>query len=148
MIRTKEKFFKNPSKIDEITVDEHLDIFRESAAITENYFKLIYGIKHNYNTDQEIEKLEKAKFSDIWKDIKDDINFKLFTKPFPNTIYWNASKHSGITKKVTLKQIEFRSNEGDKTLSYDDFATLVRELYACMIALLKINLIIISHTFD
>jgi hypothetical protein len=128
-----------------VTVDEHLDIFRESAAITENYLKLIYGIKHNYHTDQEIVNLENTLFHKIWKEIKDDVNFKLFTKPFPNTIYWNASKHGGITKKVTLKQIEFRSNDGYKAISYGDFVTLVRELYACMIALLKISLIIISH---
>lgn len=125
---------------------EHLDIFRESGAITENYLKLIYGIKHICETDQEIEDLEKTEFYKIWKDIKDDVIFKLFTKPFPNTIYWNASKHNGITKKVTLKQVEFKSNEGDKTLSYDDSVNLVRELYVCMMALSKINLIIISQT--
>ena len=67
-IQTKEKFFKNPSKIDEMTIDEHLDIFREAGAITENYLKLIYGIKHNYDTDQEIEDLEKTKFYQIWKE--------------------------------------------------------------------------------
>ena len=68
-----------------------------------------------------------------------------FTKPFPNTIYWNSSKHGGISKKVRTKEIEFKSNEGVKTLSYSDFISLVRELYACTLPLTKINLIIRFH---
>jgi hypothetical protein len=55
--------------------------------------------------------------------------------------YWNASKHSGITKKIRAKEIEFKSNEGIKTL-YFDFILLVRELYACATTLTEIGLII------
>jgi len=65
----------------------------------------------------------------------------VFTTPFPNTIYWNASKHNGVTKNVGLRQIQFSSNDGNETLSYCDFVTLVREVYACMIALIKMKLI-------
>ncbi|MGA9150789.1 MAG: hypothetical protein WBZ36_09435 [Candidatus Nitrosopolaris sp.] len=70
----------------------------------------------------------------------------MFTKPFPNTIYWNASKHNGITKNVGLRRIEFNSNDGNEILSYSDFVTLVRDVYACMIALVKINLIFVRKT--
>jgi hypothetical protein len=98
---------------------------------------------HNYRTDKEIEKLEKTHFYDVWKSIRNDSNLKVFTsKPFPNTIYWNASKHDGITKKVNLKEIEFKSNEGDRTLLYSDFVSVVRELYSLTVVLEKINLMI------
>jgi hypothetical protein len=144
-IQTKWKFFRNIQTLDEITIDEHLETFRELAAIAENYLKLLYGIKNNYSTDQEMERLEKTKFHDIWNDIKINTNFNLFIKPFPNTIYWNASKHAGITKKVSLKEIEFKSNDGTKALSYRDFISLVRELYASTLVLVKMNMIVRSN---
>jgi hypothetical protein len=65
-----------------------------------------------------------------------------FTKPFPNTIYWNPSKHGGVNKKIRTKEIEFKSNEGVKRLSYSDFISIVRKLFACALTLTKINLVI------
>lgn len=41
------------------------------------------------------------------------------------------------------KEIEFKSNEGNAILSYSNFVSLVRELYACVLVLIKIGLIII-----
>jgi hypothetical protein len=70
------------------------------------------------------------------------MDYSVFTKPFPNTIYWNESKYSRVTKKVRSKEIEFNSNEGNAILSYSDFVLLVRELYACVLVLIKIGLII------
>jgi len=43
-----------------------------------------------------------------------DLNFQTL----PNTIYWNAGKHNGITKKIKTKEIEFRSNEGIAIIYY------------------------------
>lgn len=105
----------------------------------------MYGIKYSF-TSKQIIKLEKTKFFDVWNDLKNDDERKLFTKPFPNTIYWNASKHNGITKKVNDKSVTFISNEGEKTISYEDFIQLVRELYACTVILIKTNLILTFQT--
>jgi hypothetical protein len=114
-IYTKQKFYQETIILDEITVDKHIEIFRELGAIAENYLKLVYGVVHKYRTDKEIETLEKTQFYDIWKSITNDSSLKVFiTKPFPNTIFWNASKHDGITKKVNHKEIEFKANEGYK----------------------------------
>jgi len=43
---------------------------------------------------------------------------------------------------VRSKEIEFNSNEGKVILTYSDFVLLVRELYACVLVLIKIGLII------
>jgi hypothetical protein len=102
-------------------------------------------MKHNYSSEQDIHKLENTEFYTIWKELKDDEILSTFTKSFPNTIYWNASKHGGIRKKIRTKEIEFMSNEGGKRLSYSDFISLVRELYACALPLTKINLVIRFH---
>lgn len=140
-----EDFFKNVSTLDETIIDEHFNIFRELGGIVENHLKLLYAIKHNYSSGKDINKLGTSMVSDIWKDLKNDKDYSIFTKPFPNTIYWNASKRSGIIKKVTSKEIEFKSNEGTRTLSYSDLISLVRELYACALVLIKIGLIIRFH---
>ena len=145
-IQTKRSFFKSNIRMTETTVDEHLDIFRELGAVTETFLKMLYGIKYNYTTTEQIQKLEKKEFYEIWKDLRDDSRFNLFTKPFPNTICWNASKHNGVFKIVGKKEIEFKSNEGSRTLSYRDFFSLVREIYACIIVLLKITLMIRFQT--
>jgi len=102
-------------------------------------------MRQNYSSEEDISKLENTDFYKIWKKLKDDEVLNTFTKPFPNTIYWNASKHGGISKKVRTKEIEFKSNESVKRLSYSDFISLVRDLYACALPLTKINLIIRFH---
>jgi len=51
--------------------------------------------------------------------------------------------HIGATKIISKKEIEFKSNDRDKNISYSDFINLVRELYACVITLMKIMLIIV-----
>lgn len=144
-INTKENFFCNNISINEKTIDEYIEIFRELCSVIEGKLKLMYGIKYSF-TSKQIIKLEKTKFFDVWNDLKNDDERKLFTKPFPNTIYWNASKHNGITKKVNDKSVTFISNEGEKTISYEDFIQLVRELYACTVILIKTNLILTFQT--
>ena len=104
----KSKFFEDSPRIDETIIDEHIEIFRELGAIAEGYLKLIYGIKHNCHTNQDLEKLD---FHHIWKNLKQDSNFGVFTKPFPNTIYWNALKHNKFRKNVGSCEIELRSNK-------------------------------------
>jgi hypothetical protein len=141
-ISTKKRFFEDRKDYTESIIDEHTEIFRELGAIVENQLKLLYGIKHGYKGIGLAEKLEQKKFYNIWQDLKDDVNFKIFTIPFPNTVYWNASKHGGITKRIRQKELEFKSNEGEILLSYTEFITTVRELYACSIVLGKINLMI------
>jgi hypothetical protein len=131
--------FLYPSRIDETIIDEHIEIFRELGAIAEGYLKLIYGIKHNCHTNQDLEKLD---FHHIWKNLKQDSNFGVFTKPFPNTIYWNALKHNKFRKNVGSCEIELRSNNGRRILNYSDFRSLIRELYACTLVLTKINLML------
>ena len=143
-INTKENFFNNNTNVNEKTIDEYIEIFRELCSVIEGRLKLLYGIKYKYNPKQ-ITNLEKTSLFDVWKDLKNDTDMKLFTKPFPNTIYWNASKHNGITKRVNDKSISFTSNEGDKAISYEEFIQLVRELYACTIILVKINLMLTFH---
>ena len=75
----------------------------------------------------------------IWYHI---INLGVFTKPFPNTIYWNALKHNKFRKNVGSCETEFRSNSGRRILNYPDFRSLIRELYACTLVLTKINLML------
>jgi len=147
-IRTKGKFFEDPSTMDEIIVDEHLEIFRELGAIAESYLKLIYAIKYDFSTIKDLDKLQTTDFYKVWKDLKEDSNFSMFTKPFPNTIYWNASKHNKCKKIVNSNAIEFRSNNGTRILSYCDFISLVRELYACTLVLTKINLVIRVRSYS
>jgi len=45
-------------------------------------------------------------------------NKNRYYQTLPNTIYWNAGKHNGITKKIKTKEIEFRSNEGIAIIYY------------------------------
>jgi hypothetical protein len=137
-----EGFFKDMPTVDDTIIDEHVEIFRELGAIAEHHLKLLYAIKSNYSSQKDIDGLETTNFYDIWKVLKNDVDYSVFTKPFPNTIYWNASKHSGITKKVRSKEIEFKSSNGSDILPYPNFVSLVRELYACVIVLIKIGLII------
>jgi hypothetical protein len=144
IFRTK-MFFRDVHTLDEETIDETLEIFRELGAIGEHHLKLLYAMKHNYSSEQDISKLEKTEFYKIWKELKDDEVLSTFTKPFPNTIYWNASKHGGVSKKIRTKEIEFKANEGVKRLSYSDFISTVRELFACALTLTKINLVIRFH---
>jgi hypothetical protein len=133
-ILVKSKFFEDSPRIDETIIDEHIEIFRESGAIAEGYLKLIYGIKHNCHTNH-------ICFI-IWKNLKQDSNLGVFTKPFPNTIYWNALKHNKFRKSVGSCEIEFRSNNGRRILNYPDFRSLIRELFACTLVLTKINLML------
>lgn len=100
---------------------------------------MIYGLKHKCPSNN---KLERLKFFDIWEDLKQDADLGVLTKPFPNTIIWNSVKHNKFNKAVSSKKIEFRSNEGSADMSYADFKSLVRDLYACAIVLSKINLLI------
>ncbi|WP_415311072.1 hypothetical protein [Candidatus Nitrosocosmicus sp. FF01] len=136
----KEKFWKEKLSVDESIIDEFIEIFRSLVAIYENKLKLLYGIK--YHKYQDIKKLERKKFYEVWSDLKEDDDYNLFTTPLLSTIYWNASKHDGITKVIYSKTIRFESNEGTEEISYEDFLALVRELYACVSAFMKFNLIL------
>jgi hypothetical protein len=140
IIFNKERFWKEKLSIDESVIDEFIEIFRSLVAIYENRLKLLYGIK--YHKYQDIDKLERINFYKVWADLREDDDYNLFTKPLLSTIYWNASKHNGITKVIYSKTIRFESNEGMKEISYNDFLALVKELYACVCALMKFNLIL------
>jgi hypothetical protein len=142
---TRRNFFTERHTINASLADEHIEVFRDIGAIAENYMKLLFGIKHDYGMEL-TDKLEKTEFHLIWKDLKDDKDFKIFTLPFPNTVYWNASKHAGITKRVKQKELEIKSNEGNMSISYSYFVALVRELYACCIVMGKVNLMIMYHS--
>jgi hypothetical protein len=56
--------------------------------------------------------------------------------------YIGMPQNTMVLRK-TLGQIQFSSNDGNETLSYCDFVTLVREVYAGMIALIKMKLILL-----
>jgi hypothetical protein len=144
-ILTKRRFFKDSSHLNEIAIDEHIDIFKSLSAIAEDYFKLIYAIINNYWTVKNIAKLEKTEFYEVWKGIRKSPDYNLYTKSVPNTIYWNAAKHNKCFKNVSTKQIIFRSNDGNADLTYSDFISLVRDLYACTLTLTKISLMIRFH---
>jgi hypothetical protein len=71
VFRTK-MFFRDVHTLDEKTIDDTLQISRELGAIVEHHLKLLYAMKHNYSSEQEISKLEKTEFYTIWKELKDD----------------------------------------------------------------------------
>jgi hypothetical protein len=142
-ISRKGGFYQESAVIDEALIDDHIDIFKDLGAILENYLKLLYAIKQELTAKKEIDNIENTNFYEVWKSLRDDPILRVFTaKSFPNTIYWNASKHDGITKKIDSKGIEFRSNEGVEVVSYSDFVSLVREMYSVAIVLGKINLMV------
>jgi hypothetical protein len=69
VFRTK-MFFRDVHTLDEKTIDDTLQIFRELGAIAEHHLKLLYAMKHNYSSEQEISKLEKTKFTQFGKSSK------------------------------------------------------------------------------
>jgi hypothetical protein len=142
LILTKPEFFKDLPKLDEKTVDDHIEIFKSLSGIVEKLFKLIYAVINKHWTTQKPPNLDKKDFHEIWKAVKNDTGFNVLTKAVPDTIGWNASKHIGYSKSVGSKQVKFTSNDGTITLTYSDFISRVRELYACTLALVKISLMI------
>jgi len=141
-ITSKSRFFEGRSKMDEFFIEEYVDIFKELSALSERYLKLLYGVAHNYSPNQ-IVVLQKKRFYEIWDDLRNNSEFAIFTNTIPNTVYWNASKHGGVEKVVRSKEIRFKSNEGEEVVSYSNFVSFVRDLYALTIVLIKIKLMIV-----
>ena len=86
--------------------------------------------------------LDKKNFFEVWDAVRNDPASNILAKSIPDTICWNASKHDGYAKFVSSKEVKFTANEGTITLTYSDFISRVRELYACTLALTKISLMI------
>jgi hypothetical protein len=143
LIFTKPEFFKDLPNFDEKTIDDHIEVFKSLSAIVEKMFKLIYAIINKHWTMQTPPNLDiERNFYKFWNAVKNDAAFSVLTKAVPDTIAWNASKHGGCSKSVNSKRIEFTSNDGTIVLTYSQFISRVRELYACTVALVKISLMI------
>jgi hypothetical protein len=139
---TKPDFIKDLPNFNEKVIEDHVEVFKRLSGVAEKLFKLIYAIMNSYWTMPTPPNLDKMKFFEIWDAVRNDHTFNILAKAVPDTVCWNASKHDGYTKLVSSKQVKFKSNEGEITLSYSDFVSRVRELYACTLALTKISLII------
>jgi len=142
LILTKPDFFKDSQNYDEKTIDDHIEIFKMLSGVAEKMFKLIYAIINIHWTLPTPPDLEKEELYGVLKAVRKDAAFNVLAKAVPDTIGWNASKHIGYNKFVGSKQVKFTSNEGIKTLTYADFISRVRELYACTLVLTKISLMI------
>lgn len=142
---TNPNFFKDSPNIDEKIIDDHIGISKSLSGVAEKLFKLTFAIINNYWTMRTPPNLDKKDFFEVWKGVKKDPAFSILTKAVPDTIVWNASKHAGYTKLVGSKKVKFNANEGTISLTYSDFISRVRELYACTLALAKISLMIMFN---
>ena len=142
LILTKPEFFKDSPNLDEKAIEDHVEIFKRLSGISEKLFKLIYAVINDHWAMPIPPNLDTKRFFEVWDAVRNDPAFNILAKAIPDTICWNASKHNGYTKFVGFKQVEFKSNEGSITLTYSDFISRVRELYACTLALTKISLMI------